>query len=80
MTAEEMQKETEKKIKNYPQQVYNYWSSNTAAIASAAAGVANTVASNNGGSGSGGALRWFIANWQLAIVGAVALYVLLKRL
>lgn len=70
MTNEEKQQAIIEKIKNHPQKAYDYWNGNAAAFSAALA------AANNG---SGSVLLWLLSNWRLAIVGAVALRVLLKR-
>lgn len=78
MTNEEKQQAIIEKIKNHPQKAYDYWNGNAAALSAAVAG-ANSGFSKNTNGGSGSVLLWLLSNWQLAIVGAVALYVLLKR-
>lgn len=65
-----------KKIINYPDKIYDFWDNNMSAITSAMATANN--ANNNANSTDTSLIWWILSNWQLSIIGAIAIMLLLK--
>ena len=62
-----------KKIMNHPAQIYDFWDNNMAAITGAVA-----TANNNADSTDNSLIGWILSNWQLSIIGVIAIMLLLK--